>query len=98
MAQRTAARKVPAILHRFAGIGGAALYAALMEAGILPEAGLETNGMDVCRMPTSGLASYPPVMEMNRGSLGQRLGIAVAWFAFKTTFISGLPTNVGSSA
>ena len=54
-----------------------ALYAALMEAGILPEAELETYGMDDSRMPMSGMASYTPGMEITGGSLGQGLGIAV---------------------
>jgi transketolase len=54
-----------------------ALYAALMEAGILPEQELETYGMDDSRMPMSGMASYTPGMEITGGSLGQGLGIAV---------------------
>lgn len=54
-----------------------ALYAALMEAGILPEEELETYGMDDSRLPMSGMASYTPGMEITGGSLGQGLGIAV---------------------
>ncbi len=54
-----------------------AFYAALMEAGILPEEELETYGMDDSRMPMSGLASYTPGMEITGGSLGHGLGIAV---------------------
>lgn len=54
-----------------------ALYAALMEAGILPEDELETYGMDDSRMPMSGMASYTPGMEISGGSLGHGLGIAV---------------------
>lgn len=54
-----------------------ALYAALMEAGILPEEEFETYGMDDSRMPMSGMASYTPGMEITGGSLGQGLGIAV---------------------
>ncbi|GMG82404.1 transketolase [Paralimibaculum aggregatum] len=54
-----------------------ALYAALMEAGVLPEEELETYGMDDSRMPMSGMASYTPGMEITGGSLGQGLGIAV---------------------
>ena len=54
-----------------------ALYAVLMEAGILPEDEFETYGMDDSRMPMSGMASYTPGMEMTGGSLGQGLGIAV---------------------
>lgn len=54
-----------------------ALYAALIEAGILPEEEIETYGMDDSRMPMSGMASYTPGMEITGGSLGQGLGIAV---------------------
>ncbi|MBJ3778242.1 transketolase [Acuticoccus mangrovi] len=54
-----------------------ALYAVLMEAGILPEDELPTYGMDDSRMPMSGMASYTPGMEITGGSLGQGLGIAV---------------------
>ncbi|EAU47944.1 transketolase [Salipiger bermudensis] len=54
-----------------------ALYAALMEAGILPEEELATYGMDDSRMPMSGMASYTPGMEITGGSLGHGLGIAV---------------------
>ncbi|MGA1759628.1 MAG: transketolase [Paracoccaceae bacterium] len=54
-----------------------ALYAALIEAGILPEDEIETYGMDDSRMPMSGMASYTPGMEITGGSLGQGLGIAV---------------------
>nr|CAD6628421.1 transketolase [Rhizobium sp. TCK] len=54
-----------------------ALYAVLMEAGILPEDELQTYGMDDSRMPMSGMASYTPGMEITGGSLGQGLGIAV---------------------
>lgn len=54
-----------------------ALYAALIEAGILPEEEILTYGMDDSRMPMSGMASYTPGMEITGGSLGQGLGIAV---------------------
>lgn len=54
-----------------------ALYAALMEAGILPEEELGTYGMDDSRMPMSGMAAYTPGMEVTGGSLGHGLGIAV---------------------
>ncbi|WP_299843810.1 transketolase [uncultured Jannaschia sp.] len=54
-----------------------ALYAVLMEAGIVPEEELETYGMDDSRMPMSGMASYTPGMEITGGSLGHGLGIAV---------------------
>jgi len=54
-----------------------ALYAALIEAGILPEDELESYGSDESRLPMSGMASYTPGMEITGGSLGQGLGIAV---------------------
>jgi transketolase len=54
-----------------------AFYAALIEAGILPEAELETYGSDDSRLPMSGMATYTPGMEMSGGSLGQGLPIAV---------------------
>jgi transketolase len=54
-----------------------ALYAALIEAGILPESELETYGGDDSRLPMSGMAAYTPGMEMSGGSLGVGLAIAV---------------------
>jgi len=54
-----------------------ALYAALIEAGIVPEHELETYGSDESRLPMSGMASYTPGMEMSGGSLGLGLSIAV---------------------
>jgi transketolase len=54
-----------------------ALYAAMIEAGQLPEDEIGTYGMDDSRMPMSGMASYTPGMEITGGSLGQGLGIAV---------------------
>ncbi len=54
-----------------------ALYAALIEAKILPEDELETYGGDDSRMPMSGMAAYTPGMEITGGSLGHGLGIAV---------------------
>ncbi|EMS97763.1 transketolase [Agrobacterium tumefaciens str. Cherry 2E-2-2] len=54
-----------------------ALYAALIEAGIIPEDELETYGCDGSRLPMSGMASYTPGMEITGGSLGHGLGIAV---------------------
>src|SRR5580704_19764863 len=50
-----------------------ALYAALLEAGILPAEELETYGSDDSRLPMSGMASYTPGMEMSGGSLGHGL-------------------------
>jgi transketolase len=54
-----------------------AAYAALIEAGIIPESELETYGSDDSRLPMSGMATYTPGMEMSGGSLGQGLPIAV---------------------
>jgi transketolase len=54
-----------------------ALYAALIEAGIVPEDEIETYGSDDSRLPMSGMASYTPGMEISGGSLGIGLGIAV---------------------
>ncbi|ATU95069.1 transketolase [Phyllobacterium zundukense] len=54
-----------------------ALYAALIEAKIVPEDELETYGTDDSRLPMSGMAGYTPGMEITGGSLGHGLGIAV---------------------
>jgi transketolase len=54
-----------------------AFYAALIEAGIVPEDELETYGGDDSRLPMSGMATYTPGMEISGGSLGQGLPIAV---------------------
>src|SRR5919107_5766229 len=40
-----------------------ALYAVLIEAGILPEDEIETYGTDDSRLPMSGMAGYTPGME-----------------------------------
>ncbi|MBI6779967.1 transketolase [Pseudomonas syringae] len=54
-----------------------ALYAALIEAEIIPLDELETYGSDDSRLPMSGMATYTPGMEITGGSLGHGLGIAV---------------------
>jgi transketolase len=54
-----------------------ALYAALIEAGVLPEDEVETYGGDDSRLPMSGMAAYTPGMEITGGSLGQGLTVAV---------------------
>ncbi len=54
-----------------------ALYAALLEAGVLPMEELETYGSDDSRLPMSGMTMYTPGMEISGGSLGLGLGIAV---------------------
>jgi transketolase len=54
-----------------------ALYAALAEAGVIPEEELDTYGSDGSRLPMSGMATYTPGMEISGGSLGHGLGVAV---------------------
>ncbi|MGU3539655.1 transketolase [Methylobacterium sp. A54F] len=54
-----------------------ALYAALIEAGIIPEDEIASYGSDDSRLPMSGMAAYTPGMEITGGSLGHGLGIAV---------------------
>lgn len=54
-----------------------ALYAALIEAGVLPEEEIETYGADDSRLPMSGMCTYTPGMEITGGSLGQGLTVAV---------------------
>jgi transketolase len=63
----------------FLSIGhyGIALYAALIEAGVLPREELETYGTDDSRLPMSAMAAYTPGVEITGGSLGHGLGIAV---------------------
>jgi transketolase len=56
-----------------------ALYAVLIEAGIVPEDELETYGSDDSRLPMSGMAQYTPGMEISGGSLGHGLGIGVGY-------------------
>ena len=56
-----------------------ALYAALLEAGILPEDELTSYGADDSRLPMSGMAAYTPGMEITGGSLGQGLALAVGF-------------------
>jgi transketolase len=54
-----------------------AFYAALIEAGVIPESELDTYGSDDSRLSMSGMATYTPGMEISGGSLGQGLSIAV---------------------
>ena len=54
-----------------------ALYAALIEAGVIPEDEIESYGADDSRLPMSGMAAYTPGMEITGGSLGHGLPIAV---------------------
>src|SRR3989344_3533868 len=52
-------------------------YAALIEAGVIPQDELDTYGSDDSRLPMSGMATYTPGMEISGGSLGQGLVIGV---------------------
>jgi transketolase len=56
-----------------------ALYAALIEAGVLPEDELETYGTDDSRLPMSAMSAYTPGMEITGGSLGHGLPIAIGF-------------------
>ena len=56
---------------------GIAAYAALIEAGVIPESELETYGSDDSRLPMSGMAAYTPGIEVSGGSLGHGLPIGV---------------------
>src|SRR6187551_4098459 len=56
-----------------------ALYAVLIEAGIVPEDEIESYGSDDSRLPMSGMAAYTPGMEITGGSLGQGLALAVGF-------------------
>ena len=58
---------------------GIALYAALIEAGILPEEELPTYGADDSRLPMSAMASYTPGVEISGGSLGHGLPLAIGF-------------------
>ncbi|MGO4742526.1 transketolase [Serratia quinivorans] len=72
-----------------------ALYAALLEAGIIPESERETYGSDESRLPMSGMAAYTPGMEITGGSLGHGLGIAVgACLALKKKSSSSFVYNL----
>lgn len=53
------------------------LYAALIEAKIIPENEIANYGSDDSILPMSGMAAYTPGMEITGGSLGHGLGIAV---------------------
>lgn len=53
-----------------------ALYAALVEAEVLPADELSTYATDDSRLPMSSMASYTPGVEISGGSLGHGLPIA----------------------
>ena len=54
-----------------------ALYAALIEAGVIPLAERDSYGADDSRLPMSGMSHITPGMEISGGSLGHGLPIAV---------------------
>jgi transketolase len=56
-----------------------ALYAVLIEAGLLPEEELETYGSDDSRLPMSAMASYTPAVEISGGSLGHGLPLSIGF-------------------
>jgi transketolase len=62
-----------------AGHYAIALYAALIEASVLPEDELETYGTDESRLPMSAMSAYTPGMEITGGSLGHGLPIAIGF-------------------
>lgn len=53
-----------------------ALYAALVEAKVLPHEELQTYATDDSRLPMSAMASYTPGVEISGGSLGHGLPVA----------------------
>ncbi|AYW78233.1 transketolase, thiamine pyrophosphate-binding domain protein [Propionibacterium acidifaciens F0233] len=55
---------------------GLAIYAALVEIGMIPEDELDTYATDDSRLPMSAMASYTPGVEISGGSLGHGLVIA----------------------
>ncbi|ALM54562.1 transketolase [Halomonas huangheensis] len=54
-----------------------ALYAALIEAGVISADEIDNYGSDDSMLPMSGMAAYTPGMEITGGSLGHGLGIGV---------------------
>ncbi len=80
-----------------AGHYAIALYAALIEAGVIPAEELDSYGSDDSRLPMSGMATYTPGMEISGGSLGIGLGIAVGiGLALKRKSSSALVYNMMS--
>lgn len=56
-----------------------AYYAALLEAGIIPEAELETYGSDDSRLPMSGMATYTPGWRCPAALWGRGCPLPSAW-------------------
>lgn len=64
-----------------AGHNAIAVYAAMAEAGMIPEEWLDTYGLDESHLPMSCMPKYTPGIEISGGSIGLGLPIAVgiAW-------------------
>ena len=64
-----------------AGHNAIAVYAAMAEAGMIPEEWLDSYGLDDSHLPMSSMPRYTPGIEISGGSIGLRLPIAVgiAW-------------------
>ena len=67
-----------------------ALYAALIEAGIMPEDELETYGSDDSRLPMSGMAAYTPGMEMSAARSATGWRSRSAWPRAEAQGVEGL--------
>ncbi len=72
-----------------------ALYAALIEAGVISRDEIGNYGGDDSPLPMSGMAAYTPGMEITGGSLGQGLTVAVgACLALKRKKSTSLVYNL----
>ena len=60
-----------------AGHNAIAVYAAMAEAGMIPEEWLDTYGLDDSHLPMSSMPKYTPGIEISGGSIGLGLPIAV---------------------
>ena len=60
-----------------AGHNAIAVYAAMAEAGMIPEEWLDTYGLDGSHLPMSSMPSYTPGIEISGGSIGLGLPTAV---------------------
>ena len=60
-----------------AGHNAIAVYAAMAEAGMIPEEWLDTYGLDGSHLPMSSMPRYTPGIEISGGSIGLGLPTAV---------------------
>lgn len=60
-----------------AGHNAIAVYAAMAEAGMIPEEWLDTYGLDGSHLPMASMPRYTPGIEISGGSIGLGLPIAV---------------------